>query len=316
MKFHILLATASMLALAACGGSGDSDIGGGGGGGGGTGNPPPGGGVVDPGDLPVTGDETCGTFVCSGDVVNISYNATDDELTLTGLPFDDDPLGAVYTPFTTVNGYTVYRNNEPGTFNQYLAIHRDTGAIAIGVAAIEGYQEYGYTGAWYDVDDLTTSIPATDLIQYLGDYAGTMTFIGTGDLLLTDGELEMEVDFTDGYLKGFIRNRDVFSVDAATGVLTDIGDRNTLVLNDTIITDGTFEGTVNSYDTDGSVIESGTYQGFFGGSGATEIGGLVRAIGEYDFNPLVEADDDTFIARDLGVFTGSCLPVDGADPSC
>ena len=82
------LATASMLALAACGGSGDSDIGGGGGGGGGTGNPPPGGGVVDPGDLPVTGDETCGTFVCSGDVVNISYNATDDELTLTGLPID------------------------------------------------------------------------------------------------------------------------------------------------------------------------------------------------------------------------------------
>ena len=125
--------------------------------------------------------------MCSGDAVNISYDDVTDTLTLTGLPFDDDPLGADYSAFSSVNGYTVYRNDDPGTFNQYLAIHEETGAIAVGVVAIEGYNDYGYSGAWHRVDDLTTSIPGGDLVQYLGEYGGTLTFQGTGDLYLTDG---------------------------------------------------------------------------------------------------------------------------------
>lgn len=320
--------------LAACGGTSDIDIGGGGGGGGG-GNPVPENPTIDPGDLPVDGTETCGAFVCSGDVSNITFSAgllandpSDDSLILTGLPFDDDPLGAEFTYLTTIPGgngvdYDIYENQEttpiPG-FNRYLAIYKQTsgGEITVGVAAIEGYQQFGYSGAWYDVDNVTASIPTLGLVGYTGDYAGTLTLDGSGALYLTDGTLRMEVDFTDSYLKGFIEDRDVYSVSAA-GVLSDLlrdgqtplslgDDRPTLVLNDTRITDGSFEGTVNSYKDDGSVLETGTYQGFFGGSDASVVGGLVRAIGDFDIDGDEETDpnEDIFTARDLGVFTADC----------
>jgi hypothetical protein len=325
MKPHYAFFGAAML-LAACGGTSDIDIGGGGGGGG---NPVPENPTIDPGDLPVDGTETCGAFVCSGDVTNITFSAgalagdpSDDSLILTGLPFDDDPLGAEFTYLTTVTGgngidYDIYENQEttpiPG-FNRYLAIYKQTsgGEITVGVAAIEGYQEFGYSGAWYDVDDVTTSIPTLGLVGYTGDYAGTLTLDGSGALFLTDGTLRMEVDFTDSYLKGFIEDRDVYSVDGA-GTLTNLArgpgtDRPTLVLNDTIITDGSFEGTVNSYNDDGSVLETGTYQGFFGGSDASVVGGLVRAIGDFDIDGDEDTDpnEDIFSARDLGVFTADC----------
>jgi len=319
MKLYYAFLGATLL-LAACGGSGDSDIGSGGGDTGET--PTPGGEVVDPGDLPVEGTETCGAFVCSGDVTNITFDAgalvgdpSDDSLILTGLPFDDDPLGAEFTYLTTIDrvnvDYDIYENLDASPisgFNRYLAIFKSTsgGEITVGVAAVEGYQAFGYSGAWYDVDDVTASIPAIGLVGYTGDYAGTLTLDGSGNLYLTDGVVAMEVDFTDSYLKGFITDRDVFTVSAG-GVLADVGDRPTLVLNDTIISDGSFEGTVNSYETDGTVLESGTYQGFFGGTDASVVGGLVQAIGEYDLSGAEESpNEDAFNARDLGVFTADC----------
>jgi hypothetical protein len=319
MKLHYAFLSVALL-LAACGGSSDADIGPGGGGGGNE-NPVPGGEVIDPGDLPVDGTETCGAFVCSGNLTAITFDAggpgtADDSLILTGLPFDDDPLGAEFTYLTTITGdngidYDVYENQDiapiPG-FNRYLAIYKTTsgGEITAGVVAIEGYPAFGYSGAWYDVDNVTASIPTLGLVGYTGDYAGTLTFDGTGALYVTDGTLRMEVDFTDSFLKGFIEDRDVYSVDAA-GVLADVGDLETLVLNDTIITDGSFEGTVNSYEADGTVLESGTYQGFFGGADASVVGGLVQAIGDYDLSGAEEdPNEDEFSARDLGVFTADC----------
>ena len=320
MKFPLLLATASLLALTACGGSGNSNLGpgGGGGGDGGGGDPVvPGGETVDPGDLPVDGSETCGGFLCSGDVTNITFEANgpgpgDDVLTLTDLPFDDDPNGAVFTYYDTITGdngidYDVYTNADtdpiPG-FNTYFAIYKETDGneLRLGVAAIEGYVPFGYTGAWYDVNDLTQSIPTLGLVEYSGDYAGTLTFDGNSGLALTDGAVSMQVDFTDSKLKGFITDRDIVDTTLAPGITNT--ELPNLVLNDTTITDGSFEGTVNSYDTDGSVIESGTYQGFFGGSDASVVGGLVQAIGEFDFDGAEGSDpEDTYQARDLGVFT-------------
>ena len=332
MKLHYAFLGATLL-LAACGGSGDSDIGsGGGGGGGGDENPTPENPTIDPGDLPVEGTDTCGAFVCSGNVTNISFDAgtlvgdpSDDLLILTGLPFDDDPLGAEFTYLETIPGdngvdFDIYQNLDTTPiegFNRYLAIYKTTsgGEISVGVAAVEGYQPFGYSGAWYDVDDVTASIPTNGLVEYIGDYAGTLTFNGTGAILVTDGTLLMQVDFTDSYLKGFIEDRDVYSVDEVTGALTDLDrfgagldERPTLVLNDTIITDGSFEGTVNSYRDDGSVLESGTYQGFFGGPDASVVGGLVQAVGSFDFNGDEDENpnEDIFEARDLGVFSADC----------
>ena len=312
MKFPLLLATASLLALTACGGSGNSNLGPGGGGGGGETpeNPlPP---DDDVGDLPVDGTETCGGFLCSGSVSNITFDGT--ILTLTGNPFDANDLGGEYAALDPVDqivdGFTIFQNTDPDQFNRYLAIHEETGAIALGVAAVEGYQDFGYTGAWYRVDDLTTSIPTSGLVQYLGSYGGVMTFEGSSDLLVTTGDVELQVDFTDGFLKGFIDGRQALDPD---GVAADV-DLPTLVLNDTVITDGSFVGTVNSYD-GAEVVETGTYQGFFGGAGATEAGGLVQATNpEFDTGGDADDTDDNVTSLDLGVFTATCGAP--ADPSC
>lgn len=330
MKFQIFLMT-SMLALAACGGSGDSDIGGGGGGGGdGGGTVVPPDDTVDPGDLPVDGTETCGGFACSGDVTNITFDAgldpddpSDDLLVLTDLPFDDDPNGAQFTFLETItaggNTYNVYTNADtnpiPG-FNDYYAIYTETenGELRLGVAAIEGYVPFGYTGAWYDVDELIASIPDEGLVEYAGGYAGTLTFDGNGSLATTSGNVSMQVDFTDSRLKGFITDRTLENVDLVSPTITDAAQAEpaflpNLVLNDTAITGGAFSGTVNSYDDEGAVVESGTYQGFFGGSDGAVVGGLVQAIGPIDFNGEdVDDPDLEFTSRDLGVFTADRVP--------
>ena len=287
MKLHYAFLSAALV-LAACGGASDTDIGGGttggdtGGGGGGT-----------PGDVEVPVDvenDVCtGAFVCAGDLTDVTFddNGTpgvpgDDTLTLTGLPFDDDPLGAVFTYSgdDTANGFPIYVNNTPSIFNQYLAIIRDTtgGEMTLGVVTIEGYQDFGYRGAWFELNDVTTSIPSLELVEYTGEYTGFMVFDGSGNQYVTTGDVSMEVDFTDSVLKGFIENRTIQTL-AGTDVPIpnpDITGIPTLVLNDTAITDGTFSGTVNSYE-DEIAFETGSYQGWFGGTGATSVGGIIEA---------------------------------------
>ena len=55
------------------------------------------------------------------------------------------------------------------------------------------------------------------------------------------------------------------------------------------------------------VVETGTYQGFFGGDNAAVIGGLVQATGDYDLSQAEEdPNEDVFTARDLGAFTANC----------
>ena len=207
----------------------------------------------------------------------------------------------MYTYLETRNGFNVYENNTPSVFNRYLAIHQDSaaGEMTLGVAAVEGYQNHGYTGAWYQLNDVTTTIPGSGLVLYTGSYSGLMTYIGSGDLDQTIGTLTMEVDFTDSKLKGLITGRSIVDFQGSGPEALP-----NLVLNDTNIDDGAFSGTVNSYDGQ-EVLESGTYQGFFGGSDASAIGGLVQA-----FNPdfqVGEEDDltDDLSTRDLGVFTGT-----------
>ena len=307
MKLHYAFLGAALV-LAACGGTSDIDIGGGGGGGGDNG-----GGGDDPTDVEVPVDEASdvcvGAFVCAGDLTDVAFDdngtpgdPTDDTLTLTGLPFDDDPLGAVYaySGNDTANGFPIYINTNPTIFNQYLAIIRDTtgGEMTLGVVTIEGYQDFGYRGAWFELNDVTTSIPNLELVEYTGEYTGFMVFDGSGNQYVTTGDVTMEVDFTDSVLKGFIDNRTIQTV-AGTDVPIpnpDVTGIPTLVLNDTTITDGTFSGTVNSY-ADELVYETGSYQGWFGGTGATSVGGLIEAQGDYD---------DGVTSLDTGVFTADC----------
>lgn len=319
MKFQIAL-TGVFLMLAACGGSGTASFGGGGAGGGGgdAGGGDVGGGLDDPAELPVdpTDNQCSGSFTCSGDVRAVSYDSASGVLTLSRLPFDDDPVGATYNLIGQLNGFDIYENNDPAVFNRYLALHNTSpgGELTVGVASIENYQDYGYTGAWYQLNDLSSTIPSAGLVRYSGDYAGLMTFLGSGDLYTTRGDLELRVDFTDSYLKGSVSNRTYDTDPVGPAGLNDVnGSLPTLVLNDTIITDGSFSGTVNSYD-GAVVLESGTYQGFFGGSDASVVGGIIQAFNpRFAGDPDAVAEEDQRTSRDLGTFIGTCV---GQTPGC
>ena len=311
MKLSYILFAAAF-GLAACGGSA-------------TGRSGDGDGGTDPGDVDAGTDvpidvsaDTCpADFICAGDIRSVTYNSVDDELYLTGLPFDDDPTDGVYV-FTgiTVNGFKIYENTNPAIFSRYLAMHRSTsgGEITIGLATIEGYQDFGYRGAWLEIDSLASSIPTGDLVEYLGDYAGFMVFSGSGEQYVTEGDLTLQVDFTDSTLRGTIDNRrildpgdsynEVFVPGTSADPDTSVdGTLPNLILNDTAITDGSFSGTVNSYDGP-DTFESGTYQGYFGGADASVVGGIVEAVAP----GFSEGDEDTgnIISLDTGVFIGEC----------
>ncbi len=319
MKLHYAFLGAALV-LAACGGTSDIDIGGGGGGGDGDGG---GGGGLDDDEIIISvEDDVCaGAFVCSGDLSNVTFDnngtlndASDDTLTITGLPFDDDPLGAVFTysGTDTDNGVGIFINNDTSTFNQYLALVRETdgGELIVGVATIEGYQDFGYRGAWVQLNDVTNTIPTLGLVEYTGGYSGFMVLDGSGDQYVTTGNITLEVDFTDSFLKGFVTGRTIETFAGAPVAIpnADITGVPDLVLNDTQISGGTFSGTANSYN-GAETYESGTYQGWFGGAGAPVVGGFIEATApEFD-----DTGDANITSLDTGVFTAECA---GSSTGC
>ena len=292
MKLHILLSGA-FLALAACSGNGDIGLGGGDGGDGGVGD----GGGGDGGG----GADTCpGAFVCTGDVIAVTFDPGptgapgDDTLTLTGLPWDDAPVPGVYTFFGTQNGYNVYENTLPGTFNSYLAIYDQSagGEIEVGVTKIEGYLDFGYGGTFALLNDPAT-LPALGLTEFTGLAAGLTTYDTTGARGTTTGVILMQVDLTDNKVRGEITGR--AEAGGAGGALP-----GTLVLNDADIAGGSFAGTVNSYDAMGEVLETGTYNGQFAGGSGDHIGGFYEAVNpEYDPD-ITSQDSGIFILDNCG----------------
>jgi len=160
----------------------------------------------------------------------------------------------------------------------------------VGAIGIEGYQDFGYGGTFILLSD-AASVPSTGLVGFQGDVAGILVYNGAGDLDTTTGFVTMEVDFTDNRIKGFVTGR------TDTSAIGDVPP--TLVLNDTVITNGSFSGTVNSYN-GAEDLESGTYGGSFAGDGSV-IGGFYEATwGEF-------ATDIT--SRDTGVFIANECPV-------
>ncbi|MXQ08790.1 hypothetical protein GQ651_13110 [Alphaproteobacteria bacterium GH1-50] len=316
MKFHILLATTSMLALAACGGSGDSDLGGGGGGGGGDGGGGGGGGTgTDATVLP--GSDTCeGAFVCNETLLAVSYNdggtpgdLTDDIVQIQGTPFDETPDGATYvyagttsSGYVDLAGHAAFVNDEFGVdatpFNNYLALFATASDSSISVGqsrVMDGYRDRGYGGVFYVLNE-AGNLPENQLATYSGQYAGILITLGPsgGANQQTSGDVDLWVDFTDSYVKGWVTNRTTVGGEALNGLIFD---------DSTPITAGAFQGNAIGFDADDGEEWSGTYWGVFaGGEGAPTIGGGFEVSGSDDGFPDVDLIEvGTFIAeKDFG----------------
>ena len=294
----ILLATT---ALTACGGTGSPDSATGGlGGGGGTGGETPGGGggggTTGDGDGTIDGSPdscTSSALTCRGDVLAVSMNDDETVLSITGLPFDESPVTATYTraaglDVSTGSGldFKAYVNNDSDRINDYIALYQTSpdGSVTVGVVGIEGYN-LGYKGEFYRLNS-EADLPSTGLVVYTGTYAGLMDFNGDGSLYRTSGDMEIDADYTDNVIKGFVSNRVIIELAEALP---------TLILNDTPLVDGTFSGVAVSYD-GGEVLESGSYLGLIGGTNAETVGGVIEVT-----NPKYD-EANKITSRDTGVF--------------
>ncbi len=287
MKLHILLASA-FLALAACGGTGVTNLGGGdddGEGGGGLG----GGGGDGGGET--AGDTCAGAYVCSDDVLAVSYDGDTDTLIITGTPFDETPLAATYVRAAVdINGIPTYVNDE-NPFNDYIAYHVQSpgGEISVGATNIDSYQTFGYSGTFIQVAD-GASLPSTGLIEFTGPVAGLVAYTGSGALDVSTGTAFMQVDFTDNRIRGGIFSRTHTGTETWQSVLN---------LNDTTIESGSFAGTVSSYDGPDEV-ETGTYNGSFAGGAGEYVGVTYDAINGDYAEGITSRDRGVFVATSCG----------------
>ena len=251
---HILYAGAAVSARAACDGNVIEVF------------PPAGGGGVP--DIPTSNTCNAGGLNCSGDVTAVSYDSGTDTLTITGTPFDDDNIDGDYvrTPGADVVGaggtWLAYQNDPVG-LSPYTAYIRASagGEVTAGVVNNEDYFDFGYGGSFYSVN-VNGGTPG-GLATYSGDYVGLRVFTGASGIDTATGDVDMEVDFGDNRVRGFITNRQIVG---GAGLPN-------LILNDGTIANGDFSGTAVSR-TGGNEVESGTYNGSFAGVGASTLVGV------------------------------------------
>lgn len=275
---QFLCAGAALMALAACDGNTITVF------------PPVGGGGT---VIPPTSN--CDTGVeCQGDVTFVAYDEDTDTLTIAGTPFDDDNINGDYVrvpgnDIAAAGGTWLAYENAPVGLSPYTAYIRASasGQVSAGVVNNDDYFDYGYGGSFYAVNG-GVSVPVAGLATYTGDYVGLRVFDGSDGLEVATGDVDMEVDFGDERIRGFITNRAI----QGGGALED------LVLNDGVITGGSFSGTAISRDGGGAVIEEGTYEGQFAGTGASELVGIF----------IVQDTTDAINVQETGVYTATQDP--------
>lgn len=267
-----ILAAASLVALAAC-----------------DGNPIAQGGGVTP-------EDTCaGSQVCTGEVNRFTYDSVNDRIRINNLPFDLDGT-YLRTPSLDRGAFRAYVN-EAGD-EDYVALYRQsgTGSTYAGVVGTGGYLGFGYGGTVFGGSG-SVNFPGNGEAVYRGQYAGIRVYDG-GGLGFSDGTIRMRVDFEDFDNVGAIDT----IVSGRRGY-----DENGNLLGTLPTLSGTTTGFTGDRLTETSILEnlgggntgaSGTLNGTFGGSGATEVAGVI----------VIEGDDalgSGLQVRESGAFTAN-----------
>ncbi|WP_241482206.1 thymidylate synthase [Leisingera sp. ANG-Vp] len=248
----------------------------------------------------------------------MSYNATDQTLTVTGVGLDETPFTATYVrkPALDRNGYEAYTVQDNALTEHSTAYVRE---IEGGQATVvmtggqfgffQGGTTYGRTG--------TFSAPDTEqgpggIVSYAGTYIGLLNINGDGGDLITPtpgtapellpgqaaevtGDVFINADFSDNRVKGTVYNRQI--TDQPATIVEDLDLEPT-----DIASGGTFDGAVST-----GGIGVGEYGGVFSGTDAAAVAGSVHATSH-----IQAFSGSTVPIEEFGVFVlGSC---DGASP--
>lgn len=247
----------------------------------------------------------------TGDMNNLVYDSTNDQLIINNLPFDgvnglyvNNGQGTV-NGTGPINGFGVYESQsvgETGQF-QYYAVFRESGNVRGGAAGTGDYASFGHGGAMIGRNAAPNSLPiGRGELIYTGLYAGIRIIDqnspgGSADVQMTSGDATLLVDLLDfdvtGSIVGFINNRTYYDVNGNL-----LGTLPTINLNEgsVISTDGRFTGgTVTSYDSSGDPLQTGTFEGLFAGPNGEEIVGAIILTG-----PAVEGS--AIESQETGIF--------------
>lgn len=232
---------------------------------------------------------------------SIVYDADNDTLIINNIPFDDPENKYIRIPNTQFqnSGFGAYQSDPAPGSNEfrYFAVFRrsDSGLSQVAAATSNEYVAFGFGGAGATRVSGATSIPATGIYSYSGEYAAVrVERAAFGDdttveaLYYVTGGMEMTADFGDfdeiGAVSGVVRNRVLY--DRAGKVLGNLDGIISFANSEIDRTDGTiasgdaFEiqgGTQvpNGSYQDGEIGATGNWSGVFAGPGAEEIAGIV-----------------------------------------
>lgn len=219
----------------------------------------------------------------TSDVDGVSYDATNQVLTITGLTLEGATTETAYTrkPGLDRAGYEAYTAQNTPLQRHATAYVKQMDGLT-GTVAVTGGQNGTYFGGTnFGRSGSYSAPPGGAQVTYLGNYVGLRNVAGDGGDLApvpagTDpaqvpsqaaevtGRVQMTANFGDGSVEGRVFNRQ--SVDS--GLQLDVIDLDATTIDD----NGQFAGEVTQ-DTQ----SKGSYGGIFGGAGATAVAGTLFA---------------------------------------
>lgn len=230
---------------------------------------------------------TDGKSTFTGDVDGVTYDASNDTLVISDLPFDGKAGRYVNTGITAIPGFGVYRSRktaEAGQF-RYYAVYGEGQYGAVAAVGTGDFGDFGHGGAMFTKTGGKTTLPTVKgELVYTGNYAGIQvsTANAGNDLGITSGDAELIVDVLDPSdtlaVIGTISNHKLYDTNGNF-----IADLPPLGLDEAGITsDGKTTGSsVSTFDANGKPSNVGEWNGqLVGPNGEELIGFLVATEGE------------------------------------
>ncbi|MDW4499658.1 thymidylate synthase [Sulfitobacter sp. D35] len=230
----------------------------------------------------------------SGNLRGFSYNPNKETLTIRGVDLEDSPFRAKYRRRANLDraGYEAYTQQDGSLDRHSTAYVKDIRGTRAAVVVTGGQFEEFFAGGRYSAK--TYSAPVDEgsnrqrgLISYAGRYVGMLNIEGSGEDLIevkdgtpqsfrskqaaeVTGRALVTGSFSDRRVDGIITRRKV--VDYVDG------DGDTLRVRDLALDAGNIDdnGSFTSTVSQGNTVK-GSYGGVFGGKGASEVAGVLKA---------------------------------------
>lgn len=256
----------------------------------------------------------------SQNLESFTYDPDQQTLTVVGIPSDRGVLDGVYTRKENLDrlGYEAYTAQDGSLDRHVTAYVRDIRGTRAAVVVTGGQFEETFAGGAYDGADYTAPESTTEdtgLVTYAGTYVGLLNGGGSDEDLLdveagtspsvlsaqaaeVTGNIVITGDFADSSVSGVIYDRVIVDVDSDG--FDDPASADPLAIIDIaldatdIASDGTFSGVATQDD---SAV--GDYGGIFGGTGATEVAGIVSVAGHVSGYSGIE-EDGVFVLSQCG----------------